>query len=68
MISVRIKALNPGEAKIQAVVVTPTGTQTIFVQVTGNKFFNAVCFSFYKKIERQTVPCRLLILVFDKNL
>lgn len=39
MISVRIKALNPGEAKIQAVVVTPTGTQTIFAQVTGNNFF-----------------------------
>lgn len=53
MISVRIKALNPGEAKIQAVVVTPTGTQTIFVQVTGNKFSNAVSFfHFYKtKIE-----------------
>lgn len=38
MISVRIKALNPGEAKIQAVVVTPSGTQTVSVQVTGNIF------------------------------
>lgn len=52
MISVRIKALNPGEAKIQAVVVTPTGTQTIFVQVTGNKFFIAVCL-FRKKTQQQ---------------
>ncbi|KAJ6640907.1 Nuclear pore membrane glycoprotein, partial [Pseudolycoriella hygida] len=42
MISVRIKALNPGEAKIQAVVVTPTGTQTIFVQVTVFKMLELI--------------------------
>ncbi|KAG4071558.1 hypothetical protein HA402_011712 [Bradysia odoriphaga] len=42
MISVRIKALNPGEAKIQAIVVTPTGTQTVSVQVTVFKMLELV--------------------------
>lgn len=34
-ISVRIKALNPGKAKIVATVVTPNGRQTCSVEVIG---------------------------------
>lgn len=35
LISVRVKALNPGKANIQAIVTTPKGKQTIFVEITG---------------------------------
>lgn len=34
-ISVRVKALNPGKAKLQATVVTPHGKQQLFVEVVG---------------------------------
>ena len=45
LISVRIKALNPGKAKIQATVQLPGGQKiSTFVEVVGKFRFFLICF------------------------